>query len=319
MLNKILGANTRILGLKELHYFGGLVGIERLQNNVLKDDFVKLVSLIISRNERGLWRGIPTDDDIAIASQILNESQSGEITYAQLYTLAVSYLADREHKEIVCEQTPRNIFYGHDLLNIYPNSKIIHMVRDPRAVMASQKSKWRQKKLGARKIPLLEEIRVWINYHPITMSKLWLKASNAALKLSSSERVKLVKYEDFVESPEKIAKDICEFIGVEYEMEMLIISQMGSSYKKEKENHKGISKAGLNRWQQNLTNGEINICETLTASLLNHFTYSPTTSKNLSFSKYWYLITYPLHLIGVILANPKRLWIQIKAIHKSGV
>ena len=57
------------------------------------------------------------------------------------------------------------------------------MVRDPRAVILSQRGKWTvAKKLG---LPLKEIIRSFFNYHPITMSILWNKAISAGF---SSEK-----------------------------------------------------------------------------------------------------------------------------------
>lgn len=317
MLNKILGANSRILGLKELHYFGGMVDVGRLDEKACIEDIEKFTSIIFTRNAKGLWGGEPSKTEKDLARKLVKNYSPENTTYAELYSHAVNYLAVAEKKDIACEQTPRNIFYANSLLNAYPGSKIIHIIRDPRAVLASQKSKWNQKKLGANKIPMLQVLRVWINYHPITMSRLWVNATRAAMQLSSSDRVKLIRYEDIVESPEKVIRDICGFLDIDYEMEMLNISSMGSSYLKSNNSNIGISNEGLNRWKKKLSNGDINICEILTEKYMNEFSYERQLPKNMYHHIALKLFSYPFHLVGVLLANPKRLWIQLKAMHKT--
>lgn len=317
MLNKILGANSRILSLKELHYFGGMVDVERLSEKATGEDLVNFTSIIFTRNAKGLWGGEPSETEINLAKELVKAHSPENTTYAQLYSHAVNYLAATEKKDIACEQTPRNIFYAKTLLRSYPNSKFIHIIRDPRAVLASQKAKWRQKKLGGHKIPLMQVLRVWINYHPITMSKLWVNATRAATQLSSSNKIMLIRYEDIVEFPDKILRDICEFLDVDYELEMLNISTMGSSYRESNQGNKGISKEGLNRWKNNLSEGEISICEIITDEYMNKFSYKKQKTK----SKYLHIalqvVAYPFHLLGVVITNPARLWIQLKAMYKS--
>ena len=66
-----------------------------------------------------------------------------------VFAAAVHQLAQAAGKSIPCEQTPRYIFYARALLEIYPTAQIVHMVRDPRAVMASQKMRWQRRRLAA--------------------------------------------------------------------------------------------------------------------------------------------------------------------------
>ncbi len=318
MLSKILGANSRVMGLKELHYFGGLVDVNRLNEIAGIEESVQLISCILSRNAKGLWGGEPSKDEIERAREIVKDISSSDMTFAQIYSYAVSYLAGKEDKEIVCEQTPRNIFYGKPLLENYPGSKIIHIVRDPRAVLASQKGKWRQRKLGSRKMSALQVLRVWFNYHPLTMSKLWEKATKAAITLSSSDRVRVVRYEDIVESPQVTLEELCNFLGIEFEPEMLNISSMGSSFSKSNTDEKGITKEGLQRWKEKLSRAEIYISEMLTEDCMKQFSYTRSTSGKSYLSILPQLVIYPFHVLGVVITNPGRLLVQLKAISKPG-
>ena len=67
----------------------------------------------------------------------------------------LEYVTRLNKKSIPCDQTPRNIFYIKEILELYPTSKIINMVRDPRDVLLSQKLKWRRRLIGrASAVPM---------------------------------------------------------------------------------------------------------------------------------------------------------------------
>ena len=127
----------------------------------------------------------------------------------------------------------------------------------------------------------------------------------------------LIRYEDIVEFPDKVLKDICEFLDVDYEKEMLNISTMGSSYLKSNQDSRGISREGLNRWKNTLSEGEINICEIITDEYMNKFSYKKLKTKCMCLHVALQVVAYPFHLLGVVITNPARLWIQLKAMYKS--
>ena len=47
------------------------------------------------------------------------------------------------NKAVACEQTPRNVLYLEELFKIFPDAKVINMVRDLRCTVVS-KSKWKE-------------------------------------------------------------------------------------------------------------------------------------------------------------------------------
>nr|MCR5854169.1 sulfotransferase [Thermodesulfobacteriota bacterium] len=96
-----------------------------------------------------------------------------------VYKFFLYYETKKNKKEIPCEQTPRNLYYLKEIFENVPEAKVIYMLRDPRAVLLSQKNKWKMKFLGHKNMPLKEALRSWINYHPYTISKLWNSASKA--------------------------------------------------------------------------------------------------------------------------------------------
>jgi hypothetical protein len=236
-----------------------------------------------------------------------------------MFAAVVADLAAEHGKSIACEQTPRNVFYAAELLAALPRVRLVHIVRDPRAVLASQKNRWRLRKLGARNLPFSESVRTWLNYHPLTMANLWVKATQAALRLSEHPRVRIVRFEDLAERPDAEIRALCGFLGVDYEPGMSEVPHWGSSNLPHTGAGKGIAREVIDRWQGVLGAGEIRIVERAAAPLMSRFAYPFTGHEAVParLAAAWHLAVYPLCMLGVVLANPRRAWIQLAAVLRS--
>jgi hypothetical protein len=188
-------------------------------------------------------------------------------------------------------------------------------VRDPRDVLASQKNRWKRKKYGGKNIPYTEIIRVWFNYHPYTITKLWTRATCLARELQNHERCHVVRFEDIISDPEIELRKICDFLQLSYEDTMLNIPQVGSSHTNNRDTKYGVRRSSLNRWKTSLSQGEVYICELLAEREMRTFAYKKSeTGKLISLSIIKQLLKYPIHVIGVLAANPRRAWIQLQAV-----
>ena len=57
-----------------------------------------------------------------------------------------------------------------------------------------------------------EAFRLRINYHPITLSKLWNAALNAANTFNKDARLISVRFEDLVKEPKTTLQTICKHL-----------------------------------------------------------------------------------------------------------
>jgi hypothetical protein len=103
------------------------------------------------------------------------------------------------------------------------------MIRDPRNVLLSQKNKWKRRFLGAKNIPFVESLRAKMNYHPITISKLWMANTNHMKDYISRDEIKRVKFENIMRHPKQCLEEVCNFLGINFQEDMLQIPQVGSS------------------------------------------------------------------------------------------
>lgn len=322
LLSFMLRRHPSVCGLKELQYFGSAWDPRDVDRRFSKAEAIEAVAMMHAIQEHGIlthdihlrhWRD---------ARRLVEALPDLGADPASLFaTIAHQFAADAG-KDIPCEQTPRYIFYANALLDIYPDARIVHLVRDPRAVMASQKMRWRRRQLspeGAR-VPLYDALRVWVNYHPYTVARLWTRATGAALALANHPRVTLVGFEDLLRQPEKAIRRLCGELEIEYDAGMLDVAQVNSSHSPTV----GGSRAGLrveaiNKWRDVLTPAEVQIVDRACAPLMERFGYERIRQGEVSLlRRAMYGLSYLAHLGGVLLVNPSRAIVQGRALMRPG-
>lgn len=313
MLNRILGRHSCIYGLQELHFFGDLWTPGIRTNNSSIENLESMAAHLFARQKRGIFDTKPRREDFEKGIRLVSSLDSKEKNPLELFKKFVRTIASEQNKIIASEHTPRNIFYAKALLQILPSALFLNIVRDPRAVMASQKMRWKRRTRGGE-IPWKETFRVWFNYHPFTVCRLWQKAVSTALSLSNHEQFLIVRFEDLIHQPEKETKKICKFIGVPWEKNMLDVPWIGSSHFDDHHNATRLSKDVLIQWQKVLTKGEITLCEQMNEKLMKLFSYTFIQDRYFRFgSLLWQIFRYPFHLFGTFLVNPGRVLIQFRA------
>ncbi|MFW6025196.1 MAG: sulfotransferase family protein [Candidatus Woesearchaeota archaeon] len=125
-----------------------------------------------------------------------------------------------EDKEVFVEDNTWNILYAEELLDLVPNSKIIHMIRDPRDVVASfMNQRWAPNNLKDTILWYKSIIDKWFDVYDEI----------------GHNRVRIVKLEDLIEDTEEVLKDVCSFLEIDFEEEML---------------DKDLSKGHSGRWKK---------------------------------------------------------------------
>ncbi len=316
MLARLFGGHTSVLALQELHFFGELYEPSDAARNLPENEMTRLAGIVVARHLRNLWAGKPTEAERREASNAVARLAPDEKTAAGVFAAAVYQLATGVGKQIACEQTPRNVFYARTLLELYPQARFVHIVRDPRAVLASQKNRWTMRSHGASHLPISEMVRNRVNYHPLTMGKLWMRANEEALRLADHPRFKIVRFEDLAAAPERETAALCDFLGLDYQPPMLLdLQQWGSSNTAHTGEQRGISREAVDRWSSVLSPGEVWICEKTTAALMDRFGYTPSLlGKSSGLRAIPSLLAYPFHALGVVALNPKRAWTQLRAL-----
>ena len=181
------------------------------------------------------------------------------------------------------------------------------MVRDPRAILLSQKNKWNRRNLGGDYMTRKEALRLRINYHPITLSKLWNAAIHAAKLFKQDKRVMFIRFEDLLEAPETTLRSICNHIEVAFDSNMLNITQESSSIEKDSKEI-GFKKERASNWKKGgLNESERWICQKMCRSNLLENNYEIENIKPNIFYIAFYLIIFPIKIMLALLMNLNRM------------
>ena len=265
MLGRIFGLNSHVHTFDELHFFEQQISAEDLDQNPLwpVDKLLRLGERLITSSRKGLFAPLEPGQYRAEAQLIVDGL--AEPRPVDLYYAILQAHAEEWGKSIPLEQTPRYLFLAGEILQRFPGSHMINIVRDPRDVLLSQKNRWRVRSLADKNVPFIWTVRSWSNYHPFVTSKLWNSSVRKAAEMAKHPRFHSISYEELLRDPDKVLKQLCEDIGLQFEASMLQISQIGSSTGNDRPERLGFDKSRIGAWKMGgLSQAELKICEQVT-------------------------------------------------------
>jgi len=168
---------------------------------------------------------------------------------------------DKPDVDIWIDHTPSNIFYASILFQLFPQARMIHIVRDGRSVAASvMKLDWGPNTINAAAY-------WWINR---------VAHGLAAESFFGSERIMRVRYEDLVLEPQSTLQALCSFLQIEYEPSMVT----GTGFRMPKQIahiHPFVgtvpNASRIYAWQNELTSRQVEIFESIGGQFLTCLGY----------------------------------------------
>ena len=307
MMLRILSNHPEIHTLNELHFFEQLWSTSDTHKELTGQLAAELASKLLFVQRDGYIGKTQVAKYLEEGHQIIQQLGNSPLFGHSVLIAMMNYETALNNRSIPCEKTPQNVFYLAEILSLYPNARIINMIRDPRAVMLSQKRKWRRRKMGATFITPWEVFRLRVNYHPITLSKLWNSAIKASIPFREDERVMTVHFEDILNSPQQTAKEICDHLRVEYLPPILNIPQASSSNEADSR-EKGINKERAGNWKKGgLHNSEIYWCQKISGTLMVDLGYEMELGNSSLIMRAWYAFTFPFKIGLALLLNLNRM------------
>lgn len=153
----------------------------------------------------------------------LNFCRQGMSGYAEAVT----------EKEIYLDKSRGWVYYSEFLRELYPDAKIIVMVRDIRSILSSFEKKWRDNPsiLDSRDVPaqqafitIDQRVNSWLDNAPLGLS---MKRLYNAVQTKTIDNMLVVKAEDLCKNPQAVMQKVYEFIGEPYcELDYGNIKQM---------------------------------------------------------------------------------------------
>lgn len=308
MLGRILGRAPEAFTFNELHFFEQMWLPTLPAEGIEQEAAIDYMSRLMAVQRDGYFARLDADKYRSEATELIKTTNPGEWSAPRVYALFVAYEAGRHEKSIACDQTPRNVYFIGELLAYYPQAQIVHIIRDPRDVLLSQKNRWRRRSYASKTYPLRESIRNWVNYHPLSISLLWKSGINAWRKFENHPRVHSLRFEDLLEDPEQTIRQICERINVEYIPQMLEIPQIGSSHGVDHQDHLGVKKENAGRWQHagNKDIADLSMCQSIVKREMVALNYPPEEFSINPLIYMWIAALWPIkNLLAVVLNAQK--------------
>ncbi len=164
-------------------------------------------------------------------------------------------------------------FAGH-LLRQFPNAKVIHMVRDPRAACAS-------KNVNKEKYPWIFLARQWRKLATIA----W---RNTQTSFPFCERVLLVRFEELVTNPSREARRICNFLEIEFDENVVnpssFVDGAGNPWMQNSSHFLGkqiFNPDSVEKWKDVLAPRQVEFIESLCFAEMGVFNYQLAELKKL--------------------------------------
>jgi hypothetical protein len=304
MLGRMLGNNSKVNLFPELHLFGPCIAHGKELDTISKEDCNKIFTWLLDVYDNGFHAKRNPEKYYSDANKMTEIFYKDGLDAWDAYSYFVHQSALKNNKQIPCEDLPGNIFKLSQLFKKFPACKIIHLVRDPRDVVLSQKNRHQRRKMGGNYVTYKESLRFWANYHPYFISRLWKNAVSSAIVFENHPNVITIKFEDLLLNTSNILKQICEHCEINYEETMLLVPQVGSSSQKDDPKKLGVDEKRVGAWHRGgLSNGEIEICEKIAKEEMDHFNYPLSGVKVSVFSKIWYLLLLPIKGVLALMLN----------------
>jgi hypothetical protein len=192
----------------------------------------------------------------ALEQTLLREGTGCEALFASL----LRFYAQVHGKRRCGEKTPRHALFTETLCEWYPGARILHILRDPRDVVAS-----------LRRMP-------WADRNVLGNARLWLSSNLAAWRSRLRPQYLMVRYEELVASPEQELGRVCAFVGEEYFPSMLVPNQDPNTqqpwYRRAEER---LTTERIGKWREQLPLEEAALVDWFVGRHLHTFGYGAVT------------------------------------------
>ena len=284
LLRLILNAHPNIAIPEEIIYFGSTmagVPIAEWRKPALSEKAYQDFVADFVDNKCHVLDGI---DHQEIKSEILASHQRD---FCFPYRTILEAWAKHHGKKRWGEKTPGNLFYADILVEMFPDARFIHLVRDPRAGVSSM-----------MKTTFFPND---IAFNAMSRRK-FMRKGRAILEqaVPTSQRL-LLRYEDIVTEPEISIRAICDFIGETFEPAMLSFYKDSSKYMKaeaassfNKAATKPISAEMLDKWKKHLSSDQVAMVEAVCRKEMQEFNYA-FSENSLSLSQRFEYMTKKLY------------------------
>ena len=218
------------------------------------------------------WHGL--DEVLAVVRQELQAAP--DPSYPLFFLKLMQVYARLRGKVRFGDKTPWNVRHLDAILTMFPGARIIHLVRDPRANVASRIELPRTSK------------------DVLTAAVKWRIDVEAAHRFATGGKAHggnylELRYEDLVRDPEPWVRKVCAVVGEEFDPEMLNYHRSRDVMFKDQPYKEGVFKpvntASIEAYKQRLAPAQIRLIEAIAASSMKRLGYQRLPSADGGYTK----------------------------------
>ncbi len=293
LLTTILNAHPQVFATPEMRFVMALYNPYFYKNKLsprIATDIRQYVTLLFNSentNEQiNAWRKlISFDEQVLLNFDLASLDDFDYASISKLFLLNLKITnKDTSHVKTIVDKNPNYIFYVKQLIELYPAAKFIVAMRDYRAVLLSTKQS------GHKKGELLKNMFRWK----------WENQEIWKLHQQFPNKLLLIPYEQLSTSPKVVINNVCNFIGIEFDENMLQHNKKIQDTAEVKTNNertkkivselaKPINASRVDAWKTQLSEQEIAITDLICGNIGSKFGYAPISKKNFYKKTLFYL------------------------------
>ncbi len=220
---------------------------------------VDILYQVDAESGRGGWawlrRNIPVE---RFAERLAGLERTERSVFDLVMHLYAEWLKPEAHPRILGEKTPGHLVHVPTLLAWYPGAKVLHTMRDPRAVYASELGRRRQGRWGLKtrlhRVPDAVIDPVLAPAQLIHTALRWRQAArlDREYERALGSTYLRLRFEDLVNDPEGQLGRVTDFLGVRFDPAMLDVRRTGSSYSPSRHSGDGLDPSATDRWRDHI-------------------------------------------------------------------
>ena len=259
LLSSILSSHPAIAISPETHFLNKWMPRFRRFDLEKATDFDRFWSAFVESRRFGFLGVEPGD--------VLHRMRSP--SFDGVFRALIEAYAAKLGKPIGGEKTPAHHKYVGTLLEWYPAARIVVALRDPRAVVSSLRGTPWGRQFG-------------VDLHALE----WDRSVDALLRWRDDDRVRTVRYEELVSDPEGRSRELCRFLGVDFDARMLEERSPEDDFIRKRDGwardhftstFRPIGVESIRKWERRLSRAEIRVIEQLTHGSMQKVGYAPVT------------------------------------------
>ncbi|MEP7159190.1 MAG: sulfotransferase [Chloroflexota bacterium] len=264
LMRTLLELSGRMAIARENHFIGHLRESEgarfyfRRAGDLTNDETLSRITEMIYGGEferSSRWREVSTFWHWLVSNVPRDDMErrllAAERTERGLFVAFLRAYADSKERPIIGEKTPPHLAYVDTLLEWFPDGRVVHMLRDPRAVYVSdlrrRRNKLRKPYSWFAKLPGLLPLVILVQ-----TALVWRGAVKRHFDYQRRfpERYQLVRFEDLVREPRQTLSGLYHFLGVAMPDDPMNVKVVSQGFRG---GEQGLDAAAANRWREHIS------------------------------------------------------------------